>query len=44
MKTRKIFALLIAVMLLSTLLGSVASAEETRTFFVNPKMVGAAYW
>ena len=43
MKTRKFFALVIAVMLLTSLLAG-AVAEGTRTFFVNPKMVGAAYW
>lgn len=45
MKTRRTLALAVmAMMLLSLALGSVAVAEEKRTYFINPKMVGAAYW
>lgn len=45
MKTRKVWALVIAAMMLLTLaMGTVAVAEEKRTYFINPKMVGAAYW
>lgn len=45
MKTRKVWALVIAAMMLLTLaMGTVAVAEGKRTYFINPKMVGAAYW
>lgn len=45
MKTRKLLVLAIVAMLLLTLvMGNAALAEEKRTYFINPKMVGAAYW
>lgn len=45
MKTRKWLALVAAtVLLVSMLIGSAAIAEGKRTYFINPKMVGAAYW
>lgn len=45
MKIRKLWALAVAAMMLLTLvMGTVAVAEEKRTYFINPKMVGAAYW
>lgn len=46
MNTRKRLALLAAaVMLLTMVLGSAAMAEgKQRTYFISPKMVGAAYW
>lgn len=46
MNTRKRLALLgAAVMLLTMILSPAAMAEgEKRTYFISPKMVGAAYW
>lgn len=44
MKTRKLLVFAIAAMMLLTLALGTAVAEEKRTYFVNPKMVGAAYW
>ncbi len=45
MKTQKRLALAVATLMLLTLItGTAAVAQEQRTYFVNPKMVGAAYW
>lgn len=45
MKTRKWLVLVVSVVMLMTLtLGTALAAEEQRTYFINPKMVGAAYW
>lgn len=45
MKTQKRLALAVATLMLLTLItGTAEVAQEQRTYFVNPKMVGAAYW
>lgn len=43
MKTRKLLALAVAAALLMCTFAA-AGAEGQRTYFMNPKMVGAAYW
>lgn len=43
MKTRKLLALAVAAALLLCTFAT-AGAEGQRTYFMNPKMVGAAYW
>ncbi len=43
MKTRKLLALAVAAALLLCTFAA-AGAEGQRTYFMNPKMVGAAYW